>query len=186
MAEIRTESEAPLWGVSAEFTTPEAMLAAIGALQGRGLGRLDTYTPVPVPGAAEALRLPREPIHPFALGGAVLGGALMMAMCIYATVYDYVFNIGGRPRFSWPPFVIPSVSFAMLVGTLAVVLAMLVLNRLPRLNHPAFNIPDFGRSTQDRFFLVVEARDEGFDPDAVEHALAGLYSQPAAISRVPR
>lgn len=186
MAEVSTEAEAPLWGVAAEFVTPEAMVAAAEALRDRGLGRLDTYTPVPVPGAGEALRLPREPIHPFALGGALLGGALMMAMCAWETTSDYVFNIGGRPLFSWPAFVIPSVSFAMLIGTLAVLLAMLVLNRLPRLNHPAFNIPHFGRSTQDRFFLVVEARDEGFDPGAVEQAFAALRSQPVVVSRVPR
>ena len=186
MAEVRTEGEAPLWGVSAEFATPEAMVAAIAALRGRGLGRLEAYSPVPVEGAAEALRLAEEPIHPFALVGAALGGAAMMGMCLYATAYDYVFNIGGRPRFSWPAFVVPSVSFAMLVGTLAVLLALLVLNRQPRLNHPAFNIPNFPRSTQDRFFLVVEARHDRFDPDLVEQALAALRARPVLVSRVPR
>jgi hypothetical protein len=186
VAEVGTEGEAPLWGVAAEFTTPEAMVAAAMVLRDHGLGRLDAYTPVPVPGAAEALRLPREPIHPFALGGVLLGGALMMGLCTWETTSDYVFNIGGRPLFSWPPFVVPSVSFALLIGTLAVLTALAVLNRLPRLNHPAFNIPHFGRSTQDRYFLVVEAWDEGFDPDAVEQALASLPRQPAVVSRVPR
>ena len=186
MAEVRTEAEAPLWGVSAEFATPEAMVAAVAALRDRDLGRLDTYTPVPIPGAMAALRLLKEPIQPFALGGIFLGGVLMMAMCAWATTSDYVFNIGGRPLFSWPYFVIPSVSFAVLIGVLAVMLAMLVLNRLPRLNHPAFNIPHFGRATQDRFFLVVEARDETFDHEAVEQAFATLPSQPIVVSRVPR
>lgn len=186
MAEVRTEAEAPLWGVSAEFLTAEGMVAAAAALRDSGLGRLDAYSPVPVPGAAEALRLPREPIHPFATGGLLLGGILMMAMCVWQTTSQYVFNIGGRPRFSWPPFVIPSASFSTLTGTLAVLAALLVLNRLPRLNHPAFNIPHFDRSTQDRFFLVVEARDEGFDADAAERALAALPIRPVAISRVPR
>ena len=186
MAEVSTEAEAPLWGVSAEFATPEAMVSAATALRDRGLGRLDTYTPVPVPGAATALRLPTEPIHPFALGGILVGGVLMMGMCAWATTTDYVFNIGGRPLFSWPAFVIPCVSFAMLIGTLAVLAALLVLNRQPRLNHPAFNIPHFDRSTQDRFFLAVEARDEGFDPDAVERAFAALPSPPLVVSRVPR
>lgn len=186
MAEVRTEAEAPLWGVAAEFVTPEAMVAAAEALRDGGFGRLDTYTPVPVPGAGKALRLPREPIHPFAAAGVLLGGILMMGMCTWQTTSQYVFDIGGRPRFSWPPFVIPSLSFAMLIGTLAVLLGLLVLNRLPRLNHPAFNIPHFGRSTQDRFFLVVEARDEDFDADAVERAFAALPNQPVVVSRVPR
>jgi hypothetical protein len=186
VAESGTVREAPLWGVSAEFATPGAMVEAIRSLRDRGFGRLDAYSPVPVPGAAEALRLPAQPIHPFALVGVIAGGGAMMAMCLYATAYDYVFNIGGRPRFSWPAFVVPSFSFAMLAGALAVVTAFLVLNRLPRLNHPAFNIPDFGRATQDRFFLAVEARDERFDPDAVERALGQLLQPPLRVSRVPR
>ena len=186
MAEVSSEAEAPLWGVSAEFTTPEAMVAAVVALRDRGLGRLDTYTPVPVPGAAAALRLPGQPIHPFALGGILVGGVLMMAMCTWATTVDYVFNIGGRPLFSWPAFVIPCVSFAMLIGVLAIMLAMLVLNRLPRLNHPAFNIPHFTRVTDERFFMAVESRGEEFDPAAVEAAIAELTMQPRNVHRVPR
>ncbi len=162
------------------------MVAAIAALRDRGLGRLDAFSPVPVPGAAEALRLPTEPIHPFALGGVLVGGVLMMGLCTWATVADYVFNIGGRPRFSWPAFVIPSVSFAMLIGALAVLLALLVLNRLPRLNHPAFNIPHFGRSTQDRFFVVVEARARALRPGCGGAGVRGLPTLPVAISRVPR
>jgi hypothetical protein len=186
MAEVSTEAEAPLWGVSAEFTTPEAMIGAMEALRGRGLGRLEAYSPVPMLDAASALRLPNEHVFPFALVGTLLGGSLMFTLCVWQTTQEYVFNIGGRPRFSWPYFLVPSFSFATLAGTLAVLFALLVLNRLPRLNHPAFNIPHFSRSTQDRFFLVVEARDEGFDPAAVERALGALSNQPVTVSRVPR
>ncbi len=186
MAEVRTEHEAPLWGVSAEFRTPGAMVAAIERLQGQNLGRLDAYSPVPIPEAAATLRQPTHSIPPFAIAGVLIGGAAMMGMCLYATGYDYVFNVGGRPRFSWPSFVVPTVSFAMLLGTLAVVFALFLYNRLPRLNHPAFNIPNFTRSTQDRFFLAVEAQGEDFDPVAVERALTALADRPSRIDRVPR
>ena len=94
----------------------------------------------------------------------------MFAMCTYATVYDYRFDIGGRPLFSWPYFVVPSVSFGTLAGALAVFLITTALSRLPRLNHPAFNIPGFTRATKDRFFVAIEARDDDFDPDRVEAA----------------
>ena len=95
-------------------------------------------------------------------------------MCVYATAYGYVFDVGGRPRFSWPSFVVPSVSFAMMSGTLAVHAVFLFVNRLPRLNHPAFNIPGFGRVTQDRYFLAAEARGAGFDAARIERQLAAL------------
>ena len=186
MAEPKHHSGAPLWGVSAEFDTAEAMVAALLGLRDRGLGRLEAYSPVPVPGAAEALRLPDQPVYPFGVAGGVAGAAVMFGMCSYATIWGYRFNIGGRPLWSWPAFVVPSVSFGALAGSLVVMGIMLVLNRLPRLNHPAFNIRDFTRATSDRFFVAVEARGDAFDAEAVEAAIAGLAAQPRRVRRVPR
>lgn len=177
---------APLWGVSAEFDGPDAMVAALEVLRDRDLGRLDTFSPVPVPAAMALLRMPDEHLSWFGFAGVVAGGAGMMGMCLYATVYSYRFNIGGRPLVSWPSYVVPSVSAAMMVGTLVLVAAFLVFNRLPRLNHPAFNIPGFGRVSEDRYVLVVESRDDRFDPGAVERILDRLPQQPSRISRVPR
>ena len=186
MAEPKHHSGAPLWGVSAEFDTPEAMLSAIRSLKPREFGRLDAFSPIPVKGAPEALGLPLQPIYPFALIAAVVGAAAMVGVCTYGTLWGYRFDIGGRPAFSWPAFVVPSVSFGGLLGAAVVYALMLLMNRLPRLNHPAFNIHGFTRVTADRFFVAVEARDDGFDADAVEAALAALPSRPNAIHRVPR
>lgn len=186
MVEGAKPGSAPIWAVAAEFEDEAGMLGALHALHAADLGRLDAFSPVPVPGVAEAMQLPRQPIHPFAMLGAVLGGGAMFGMCSYATVFAYRFNVGGRPQFAWPAFLVPSFSAAMLGGTLVALGALFVLNRLPRLNHPAFNIPDFGRATNDRFFVAVEARDDRFDPARVESALAALALRPLAVSRVQR
>ena len=187
MAKTRGDAgTAPLWGVSAEFETADGMVAALEALHPRELGRLDAFSPVPVPAAGDVLRLGRQPIHPYAILGAAVGALAMFGMCTYATVWSYRFNIGGRPLFSWPAFIVPSVSFAMLCGSATAILMLLVLNRLPRLNHPAFNIPDFDRATKDRFFIAIEARDERFDPDMVERVLDGLALRPERVARVAR
>ena len=180
------ENDAPLWGVSAEFDDATSLLDAISDLAPRELGRLDTYSPVPLPAVADALGIRHPPMNVVALLGALVGGAAMMAMCLYATAYDYIFNIGGRPLYSWPAFVVPTVSFATLTGAFAVYVGLLMLNRLPTLNHPAFNIPNFSRSTQDRYFLVIEARDAVFDPDLAERALAALSTRPRLVTRVKR
>ncbi len=176
----------PLWGVSAEFDSAAAMVAALYSMRARDLGRLDAFSPVPVPEAGAALRLPQDHIGWFATAGVIGGGMLMMATCLYSTIYSYRFNIGGRPLVSWPYYIVPTCSFAMLSGALMVFAAFLVLNRLPRLNHPAFNIPEFREVTEDRFFIVVEARHDAFDADAVERALRALPQRPSRISRVAR
>lgn len=185
MREGRHVGAAPIWGVSAEFAAPQAMLAALTALSSRGLGRLDTFSPVPIAEVEVALGYSDRLIRLAGIAAAVLGFAAMMGMCIYATAYDYVFIVGGRPLVSWQSFIVPSVSFAMLCGSLVAFLAMMVLNRMPRINHPAFNIPNFARASQDRFFLAVEAGDD-FDPASVEQALLALPQQPIRIHRVPR
>ena len=180
------QSGAPLWGISAEFETPEAMVSAIRSLKPRGFGRVDAFSPIPVEGAAEALDLHTRPIYPFALAAAVGGAVLMYGMCVYATIWGYRFDIGGRPLFSWPSYVVPSISFGALLGGVVAFSLLLLMSRLPRLNHPAFNIPGFTRSTANRFFVAVEARDGAFDADAIEAVLFALPSRPHAVRRVPR
>ncbi|WP_298955188.1 quinol:electron acceptor oxidoreductase subunit ActD [uncultured Methylobacterium sp.] len=187
-----TEAEtrdAPLWGISAEFDSDRSLATALHALGRRDVGaRLDAYGPVPMPETARALDLPASHIPLIGLGAAVAAGAGFMGLCLYASGIDYVFDVGGRPRFSWPAFLVPSASLAMLGGTLAVLATLLVASRLPRLNHPAFNIPDFPRASSDRFFLAVEMRDpDRFDPARVERVLATLPEmRPLSIRRVPR
>lgn len=181
---------APLWGVAAVFPSEAELAAALQALSTlRGRVHLDAYGPVPMPRSLRPLGLEGRSILLYALAGALAGGIGFYGMCVYATAYDYVFLIGGRPHFSWPSFVVPSVSFAMLCGCLAVHVALLVLNRLPRLNHPAFNIPDFHRATQDRFFLAAELREDGPEAARMERRLAGLPAgggRPLAMARIPR
>jgi hypothetical protein len=186
-AEVR---DAPLWGISAEFAREADLVAAAEALNRIASEHvhLDAHGPVPIPEAVRALRIRDRTIRPYAILGALLGGGGFLAMCIYATAYDYTFLIGGRPRFSWPSFVVPSVSFAMMSGTLAIHLALLILNRLPRLNHPAFNIPGFARSTAERYFLSAEARGDAFDVGRIEEALSDLPAdggRPVSIRRIP-
>ena len=180
------EEDAPLWAVSAEFATPAALLAAVQAVHALPDTRIDTYSPLPVPGVIEALGVKGGSLRRYAVSGGVLGGLLMMGMCLYATAYDYVFDIGGRPRFSWPAFVVPTTSFALLLAAYAALLMMLILNRLPRLNHPSFNIPGFDRASRDRYFVAVEGSGDGFDPAEAERRLGGLVMAPIAVHRVPR
>lgn len=184
-------ADAPLWGVSAAFASEADLVAGASAVSGIGRGHvhLDAHGPVPMPRVLRTLGIEGRSIRPYAILGALAGGAGFFGLCVYATAYDYVFLIGGRPRFSWPSFVVPSLSFATMSGAIAVHLALLVLNRLPRLNHPAFNIPGFLRATDDRFFLSAEAQGDAFDADRIVRRLANLPAGaglPLDIRRIPR
>ena len=50
----------------------------------------------------------------------------------------------------------------------------LLLNRLPRLYHPTLKSTRFLRATDDRFFVVIEARDPKFSAEQTEALLKEL------------
>jgi hypothetical protein len=178
--------DAELYGVAAEFATQEGLLAAASALRAGGLGVVDAFSPLPVPGMDEALALRGPVLGWVTMVAVLLGGFGCFAMITFATVFDYPFNIGARPVWSWPLFVIPSFAAAMAFGAVVVVVAMLFLDRLPRINHPVFEIDGSEGITHDRLFVLVEARSDDFDPNAVERVLADLPVRPLHIQRVPR
>jgi hypothetical protein len=48
------------------------------------------------------------------------------------------------------------------------------LNGMPRLHHPLFTSDRFRRTTADRFFISIEARDPKFDSEQTRELLTSL------------
>jgi hypothetical protein len=51
---------------------------------------------------------------------------------------------------------------------------MFFLNGLPQPYHPVFNVPRFALASRDRYFLVIEARDPQFEPEATRRLMLDL------------
>jgi hypothetical protein len=90
-------------------------------------------------------------------------------------------NIGGRPFYSWIPWIPPMFETTILVAALSAAVGMLALNGLPRPYHPVFNAPRFALASQDRFFLAIEASDPRFDLEKTRAFLAGLNPREVVV-----
>lgn len=154
---------APLYGLLAEFGTPGALLAAGRAARAHGYARFEAYAPFAVEGLDELVGLERNHVPLLTLLGGIAGGAGTYFLQWYSAVIDYPINVGGRPLHSWPSFLPATFEITILGAALAAVFGMLVLNGLPRLHHPLFEIEEFELATRNRFFLCLPARDPAFD-----------------------
>jgi hypothetical protein len=173
---------APLYGLMAEFASADVLLRAAQRARADGYKHLEAYSPVPIAGLSEAVGMRFNGIPLLVLLGAGLTAAGIYLLQVITSVYGYPFNIGGRPDFSWPAFVLPALELTFLGAAVAGVIGMLFLNRLPRYYHPAFNAPNFERASRDRFFLCIAKDDPQFELDKTRQFMETL--RPAAISEV--
>jgi len=158
-----SDADAESHGLLAIFDSPEALERAVDRLKDRGFTVLDAFTPFPVEGLAERLGYRGSAVPWIVLAGGVVGFVAMFLLQLYSVFINYPINVGGRPLFSWPAFIIPSFETGILGGSLAGLFGMLVLNRLPKLYHPVFNVPAFSFARDDQFCLLVSSTDPLYD-----------------------
>jgi len=160
-----------LWGLLAEFETPEALLRAADAVRSAGYRHWDAHAPYPVHGLDEAVGIRRTPLPWLVFACGVAGAAGGLALQWYTNAFDYKFLTSGKPYFSIPANIPITFETTILLAALGAFLGALALNGLPQLYHVLFTKPRFRRATADRFFISIEARDEKFDRAKLEQML---------------
>ncbi len=163
-----------IYGVAAEFASPEALLTAARTLRGEGYSAMDAFTPFAVHGLDQALGLGRSKLGYLAVAGGAAGCAAALVMQWYTGAVDYPLVIGGKPLFAFEFSIPVTFELTVLLASFATVFGMLAFNGLPRLHHPVFRAESFRRATDDAFLLVVEARDPKFDLEASRRRLESL------------
>ena len=173
-----------LYGLMAEFATAEKLSEATRKAREAGYRRVEAYAPFPVEGLAEATGMKRNWVAPIVLAGGVAGGIGGFVMQWYSAVISYPINSGGKPTNSWPEFIPVTFELTVLVAAIAGVIGMLLLNGLPKLYHPVFNVRQFDLASRNRFFLCLRSGEPKFAPDTARDFLRelkplGLWDVPA-------
>lgn len=166
-----------IYGIMAEFDTPTQLVDAANRVREAGYKKTDAFSPFPLHEIDEALGIKRSilPYMIFASGVTGLLGGLGLVYFVH--VIDYPIIVGGRPHFSLPAFIPPMYELTILFAAAMAVFGMLFLNGLPAPYHPVFNVPRFALATREKFFLVIEAKDELYDYEATRAFMEGLGGQ---------
>jgi hypothetical protein len=180
-------AETRLYGLLAEFKTPDDLVTAAGQVHREGYTRIDALTPMPIEGLAEIMGFHDRRIQKMILAGGILGclgglglqlhvnllGTNLSILGVYLS--GYPLNIGGRPLVSLPSFIVPAFETTILLAALTAVLGTIALCGLPMPYHPVFNVKQFReRGSIDGLFLCVEAADPKFDSRQTRELLQGL------------
>ena len=184
MSTPNTTAGEDLWGLVAEFETPEALVAAAKKTRETGFQRYDAYSPFPIEGLHHAMDFYRNRLPMIVLFGGILGGLAGFFLQYYVSVISSPLNIGGKPLNSWPAFIPVTFELTILGAALSAVFGMLALNGLPMPYHPLFNVERFRLASRDRFYLCIEARDQQFEAGRTRTFLESL--KPFGVYEVER
>lgn len=182
-----------LYGLIAEFETPAQVVRAAEQVRDAGYRWWDCCTPFPVHGLDQAMGI-RPTILPVLVFFAGLTGTMAAFVLqtftnatdwsVWAMVWvtGYPFLISGKPLMSLPAFIPVMFELTILFSALSTVSLMFGFNGLPRLHHPLFRSRRFRRATDDRFFVVIEARDPRFFQSRTREFLESL--EPISVEAV--
>lgn len=153
-----------IYGCAAEFDDPGKLVAAARRAREVGYRRIETYSPYPIEEVGELIPM-INPLPVIVLFSGLLGIVTAWVMQSGIAIWDFPINVGGRPLYSWPSFVPITFELTVLFAGTAAFFAALWLCGFPRIHHPVFNVGEFARVSDDRFFLCIEARDFKFSRD---------------------
>lgn len=173
------------WGLAAEFDSPGKVLKAAEKVHEAGYRWWDCCTPFPVHGLDQAMGI-RPTILPVLVFFAGMTGTLIaFALQTFTNATDwniwamvwvtgYPYLISGKPMMSLPAFIPVMFEMTILLAATTATFVMYIMNGLPRLSHPLFSNKRFRRVTDDKFFIVIEARDPKYFHDRTTALLESL------------
>jgi hypothetical protein len=158
----------------AQFETTADVVHAAEKVRDAGYTQWDTHSPFPIHGMDKAMGLKDSFLGLIVFCGGAAGVTTAVTMIWWMNGVDYPIIIGGKPPFSLPSSVPIMFELMVLFSALTTVFGMFGINKLPRHHHPIFESERFRASTDDKFFISVEADDPKFDPERTKAFLGEL------------
>ncbi len=164
-----------LFGLTALFTKADDVINAAGKVAAKGYTKWDVNTPYPVHGMDGAMKLKSSKLGYVTLIFGLSGTAFALLLMWFTLSVDYPLVIGGKPYFALPAFIPVTFELTVLLATVSTVVAMLAFFfGLPSNYHALHDTEYMKKVSLDRFGIVIEASDPGFDEVKVKEFLKSL------------
>ena len=161
-----------LHGLLAEYDSPQKLIAAAHRVKEAGYSRWDSFSPFPVHGIDPAMGIRPTILPVIVFCAGLTGGITALTFQWWTSGVAYPWLVSGKPFFSIPANIPITFELTVLFAALSCFISMLLLNKLPLPSHPLDRVRRFARSTDDRFFVMIQASDPKFDL----RATSGLLS----------
>jgi hypothetical protein len=140
------------------FSDPGPVAEAARRLRGRGITKLEIYSPAAFPELDDALDEKPSKVRIFTLVGGLLGVTTGYSLAIWMSV-DWPIVVGGKPFASVAPYTVIGFELTILFGAIATLLGLLLVGRLP---YGSFGKGDKGYSPRfsgEEIGLVVDCTE---------------------------
>jgi hypothetical protein len=138
----------------------------------------DVYTPFPVHGLDDLLKIKRSHIPYVTFGAGLFGCSFAFAFQIFVSAIDWPMNIGGKPAMSITAFIPVGFELTILFAALSSVAAFFAAAKLFP-GKPAVIFDD--RQTCHKFILAIED-NSAVDSSAVQGSLKDLGASEVKLS----
>lgn len=171
--------QSPAFGIAAEFDSAADLYHAAEKIRDSGYTRFDVFSPFPIHGMDDAMGLKRSILGKIIFVGGLTGFLTAVGLQFIPSSFLYPLIVAGKPTdlFTVPAFFPIMFEMTVLFSAFTTVLGMLILNGLPRWNHPLFNWERFKKFSDDKFFCVIETRDPKYSERSAQDFLQSLGGQ---------
>ena len=167
-----------LHSIAASFETPDEIIKAARETVAKGYTKFDVFTPYPVHGMDDAMKLGPTRVGWVSFTFGFIGTCSALLMIGWMMGVDYKNVIGGKPFFTIPPSIPITFELTVLLAAIATALGMLILfNKLPGISNPLQDTEFMKRVSSDRFGIIIEAKDKKFNETEVKQFFQSLGSR---------
>ncbi len=157
-----------LFALGAEFDSATSLYEAAQKVRDAGFSAWDCHSPFPIHGMDKAMGMGKSWLGAFVFVCGITGFLTGLGLVTITSFGIYPTIVNGKPNdwlhgFGALQFFFPVMyELTILFSAFGAVFGMILRNGLPKWHHPLFNWSRFSKSTDDKFFIVIESRDPQF------------------------